>query len=201
MERPAFGVSRVVAPAYLLHLKISEKLPFFSFGMTEYTVQALLLLLTVLVMRKAKLSYLFSLITVVLYGFVLDGFMALVALFPMGHISLRLTFYIVGMLFCSTGVSLLFHTYISPEAYELFVKEISQKRNADIHKVKTLYDCASRLISILLSFAFFGFWHFEGIKLGTVVCAFLNGFLIGCFSKLFERFFEFKDAFQFRKLF
>ena len=28
-----FGVSMVVAPAYLLHLKISEYLPFFSFGM------------------------------------------------------------------------------------------------------------------------------------------------------------------------
>ena len=39
-----FGVSMVIAPAYLLHLKVSEYLPFFSFGMAEYTLQAVLLL-------------------------------------------------------------------------------------------------------------------------------------------------------------
>ena len=37
-----FGVSMVVAPAYLLHLKISPYLPFFTFGVASYTVQFLL---------------------------------------------------------------------------------------------------------------------------------------------------------------
>ena len=32
-----FGLSMVVAPAYLLHLKVSQYLPFFSFGTAEYT--------------------------------------------------------------------------------------------------------------------------------------------------------------------
>ena len=60
MEKADFGVSMVVAPAYLLHLKISQFLPFFSFGMAEYTLQAVLLLLMVLVLRKFKVSYLFA---------------------------------------------------------------------------------------------------------------------------------------------
>ena len=38
-----FGLSMIAAPAYLLHLKISEYLPFFSFGMASYAFQALLL--------------------------------------------------------------------------------------------------------------------------------------------------------------
>ena len=33
MEKADFGMSMVVAPAYLLHLKISEFLPFYTFGM------------------------------------------------------------------------------------------------------------------------------------------------------------------------
>lgn len=36
MERSDFGMSMVVAPAYLIHLKVSQFLPFFSFGMSEY---------------------------------------------------------------------------------------------------------------------------------------------------------------------
>ena len=45
MQRANFGLSMIVAPAYILHLKISEFLPFFSFGMAEYTLQDVILLL------------------------------------------------------------------------------------------------------------------------------------------------------------
>ena len=83
----------------------------------------------------------------------------------------------------------------------MFVREVSQHFRLDIHKFKTAYDCASCLISILMSFIFFGLWHFEGIKFGTVLCALLNGFLISQFTKLFERKFEFKDRFSLKKYF
>ena len=36
MERAGFGMSMVVAPAYLLHLKLSQTLPWFTFGVSEY---------------------------------------------------------------------------------------------------------------------------------------------------------------------
>lgn len=201
MERADFGVSMVVAPAYLLHLKISEFLPFFSFGMAEYTLQAVVLLVMILILRKAKLSYFFSFVTAVLYGLMLDGVMALVALIPAGGMGMDVLFFVIGMLFCSAGVSMVFHTYISPEAYELFVKELSGKYGLDIHKFKTAYDCTSCLLSIVMSFAFFGLWHFEGIKLGTVVCALLNGTIISLFTRFFEKYWVFEDRFPYRKYF
>ena len=114
---------------------------------------------------------------------------------------LRVLWYLLGTVFCSLAVSLFFHTYISPEAYELIVKEISQKLNCDINKVKTAYDCLSTLLGVVLSFAFFGFGVFEGVKLGTVVCALVNGFLIGQFTKLLEKGFVFKDKFNLAKYF
>ena len=52
MERANFGVSMVVAPAYLLHLKISESLPFFTFGMAEYTLQAVILIFMMMGTRR-----------------------------------------------------------------------------------------------------------------------------------------------------
>lgn len=56
MERADFGMSMIVAPAYLIHLKVSQLLPFFSFGVSEYVFQALLLVVTALVMRRNKRS-------------------------------------------------------------------------------------------------------------------------------------------------
>lgn len=201
MEKASFGMSMVVAPAYIIHLKVSEFLPFFSFGMAEYTLQAVLLVLMMIFLRRFKLSYLFSFVTAVIYGFTLDGAIALASFIPADSMVLRIFYFVVGMLICSVGVSMFFHTYISPEAYELFVKELSAKFGISITRFKTGYDCVSCLISIIMSFAFFGLWHFEGIKLGTVICAIFNGYTIGLCSKFFEKSFEFKDGLKLKKLF
>ena len=201
MEKADFGMSMVVAPAYLLHLKISQTLPFFSFGMAEYTLQAAVIVLLALVMRRFRLSYLFSFCTAVIYGFVLDGVMLLAAPLPAQGAVLRFAYYALGMLLCSVGVSLLFHTYIAPEAYELFVKEASQRFGVEIHRFKTGYDCVSCAVGVLMSSAFFGLWHFEGVKLGTIFCALVNGSIIGLCTRMLEDRFEFRDGLPYRKVF
>ena len=202
MEKGDFGVSMVVAPAYLIYRWLSPMFPFVTFGMAEYCLQAVLLIAMCIVMRRFRLSYLFSFITAVVYGFVLDGFMALGALFPAPTtIWLRLLWYIPGMLFCTAGVSMMFHTYISPEVYELFVKELSSHFHKDIHKFKTCYDIVSLLVGIALSFAIYGLWKFEGVKLGTIICAIINGWIISRFTKFFEKHWVFKDKLPWRKFF
>lgn len=196
-----FGMSMVVAPAYLLHLKLSQIASWFSFGVAEYCTQAVLLICSAIIYRKFKLMYLFSFVTAIVYGLVLDGSMMITDMIPDYGMLGRILLFIVGMLLCSFGVSMLFHTYFAPEAYELIVKEISTRFKTNINKTKTIYDCTSCLIAVIMSFAFFGFGTFEGVKYGTIVCALLNGFLIGRFSKLMEHFFEFKDKLKLRKYF
>ncbi|MCM1135781.1 MAG: DUF6198 family protein [Clostridium sp.] len=194
MEKADFGMSMVVAPAYLIYLKVSQYLEGFTFGMAEYCLQAVLLVITSVILRRFKLTYLFSFGTALLYGAVLDFFVWLAGPLHSTAISGRAGFYCIGLLFCATGVSLLFHTYIAPEAYELIVKEISSRFQKEIHIVKTFYDCGSCVVSIIMSFVFFGFGHFEGVKLGTIVCALVNGWLIGKISTVLENRFVFKDA-------
>ena len=201
MEKPDFGVSMVVAPAYILHLKISETYSFFTFGMAEYTLQAVLLIIMALVLRRFKLSYLFSFVTAVIYGFILDLCMLLVSYVPMENMALRITYYTLGMVLCAIGIALFFHTYIAPEVYELFVKEVSSKYGVEIHRFKTGYDICSCLIGVILSFIFFGFGVFRGVKWGTIICAMINGTLIGLCSKFLEQRFEFKDGLGLRKYF
>ena len=200
-EKAGFGMSMVVAPAYILHLKISQILPWFTFGVAEYVFQGFLVILTVLIMRRFKLHYLFSFVTAVLYGTLLDAAMTVIAPLPEHVFWVRLIWYILGTVLCSLAVSFFFHTYLSPEAYELIVKEFALRYKLNIHKVKTLYDCLSTILGVILSFSFFGFGVFEGVKLGTIVCAIVNGFLIGRFSILLEHYFEFKNKFRLEKYF
>jgi len=200
-ERADFGMSMVVAPAYLIHLKVSETLSWFSFGVAEYFTQAVLLIATALVLKRFKPVYLLSFVTTIIYGILLDLSIKFISFWPDSGLAGRVALFIAGMLFCSLGVSMLFHTYFAPEAYELLVKEVSGKFKTNINKTKTIYDCTSCIIAIVLSFAFFGLWHFEGVKYGTVICALLNGFLIGRFSKLAEAAFEYKDLLELRKYF
>ena len=91
MEKADFGVSMVVAPAYLLYRWLSPAWSFVSFGMAEYCMQAVLLLAMCLLLRRFRVSYLFSFVTAVVYGFVLDAFMLLGAMLPAGdsHSSLH----------------------------------------------------------------------------------------------------------------
>ena len=146
-------------------------------------------------------KYLFSFFTAVIYGITLDIMMNAVSFVPGEGISVRMIFYVLGLLFCAIGVSMFFHSYISPEAYEMFVKEIAGRYGFDINKTKTVYDCTSCAIAIVLSFIFFGFMHFEGVKAGTIICALVNGHTIGICSMVIEKRYEIKDRFPLRNCF
>ena len=195
-----FGVAMVVAPAYILHLKISEFLPFFSFGMAEYTLQAVLLVIMMLTVRRFKVTYLFSFVTAVIYGLLLDASLMLVSTLP-ADFAVRIAIYTLGFPVVTFGVALLFNTYISPEAYELFVMEVSKKFHLDMGKVKIYYDIASSIASVAFSFAFFGFGVFRGISWGTLITAIFNGITIRFFCKVLSKNFEFKDKLPLRKIF
>lgn len=199
MEKANFGLSMVVAPAYLLHLKVSEILPFFSFGVAEYAFQAIVLIILSLVMRRLKRAYFLSFATAIIYGTVLDLMISAVSLFPYTGTAWRLLFYVLGMVICAIGVAFFFRSYFPPAAYELFVKEISAKYNAQVSKTKTIYDCCSCVLAIVLSLLFYG--RLVGIGWGTVICSLVNGFLIGKIGNYLDKRYRFEDAFGLRKIF
>ena len=197
MTRADFGLSMIVAPAFI----ISEFSSFMTFGMAEYLFQALLLILLVVFVRRFKFTYLLSFLTAVLYGMMLDGCLCLLSFLGEINIAVRITFYFIGLFTTALGVAFMFHTYISAEVYELFVKEATERFGWKIGVVKTVYDCTSLVLSVLMSFAFFGFGHFKGIGIGTLVCALVNGRLISAFGSLLEKKYDFVDRFPLRKYF
>ena len=202
MEKADFGVSMVVAPAYLLYRWLSPAWSFVTFGMAEYLLQALLLVALGCVLRRFRLSYLFSFVTAVLYGLALDGAMLLMSLFPQTReIWIRCVYYALGIYITTGGVAFLFHTYFMPEAYELFVKEISRHYGLDLYRFKRYYDYTSMAVSVALSFAFFGLGQFRGIHVGTLVSALLNGPLIALHSRILDGHLDFRDRLKLRRFF
>ena len=190
------GISMVVAPAFILHLKLSQAFPWFTFGVAEYCLQGAVLILMMCLLRKIRITYCLSFVTAIFYGLVLDGSTALLSLLPQKLMWQRFAFYIGGDLLICSGVALLFHTYLPLEAYELFVMKLSQKWNIKLHTFKTIYDCASLVLAIVASLLLFG--NLQGVGIATVVCAFLNGTLISLFSRLWERIWRFEDKFPLR---
>ncbi len=197
MEKANFGMSMIVAPAYVLHRWLQPVWGWFTFGAAEYCFQALLLVVMSLALGRFRISWLCSFVTAVIYGFVLDGIMLLAAPLPTGMLW-RAVWYLLGMVICSMGVACMFRTYLSPEVYELLVKEGSRRYGVEIHRFKTGYDCASCLLAVVMSFLCFGLWQFVGVQWGTIFCALINGWLIGQCSRLLEKCFVFKDALPWR---
>ncbi len=181
-ERGGLGLSMIVAPAYILAGATG-----LGFGTMEYIVQAALLVLLAILLRRFRLSYLFSFITAFVYGLVLDGVMLLFAPLPAGSLLLRVLWFALGALVTAVAVAVFFRVYPSPEAYDLFVRDVSRAFGIPGGRFKLLYDLSSAALSVVLSFVFFGFGSFYGIGIGTVVLAFCNGPVIGSVGKLLDR--------------
>lgn len=182
-----FGVSMIVAPAYIVSLRF----PVLTFGQAEYVVQAIVFVLLCLVVRRVKLVYFSSFLTGLIYGLVLDGWRTL-PLFdprvtPPGSMALpvRILLLIGGTLLTSFSVALFFETYLYPQVYDFFVKCVSAHFGLDRPKFKTAFDLSFLLLSVALTLLFFG--RIRGVGVATLLIAPINGTLIGLCSKFFGR--------------
>lgn len=200
-----FGYSMIVAPAYLLFAKLGGLI---SFGTAEYLFQGLLLILMCVCVRRFRVQYLFSFITAVVYGYTFDLMLWLVGAVPSDTLASRIVLFAVGTAFISISVALFVRTYLAPEVYELFVRELAVVYSIPFGRVKLSYDCISCAFSIMLSVILFGAGVFadfsftalgeaivsgyvlEGIGIGTVVAALVNGPLITLCGKWLDAHFE-----------
>lgn len=188
MTKADFGISMVVAPAYLLSLKVS----FLSFGLAEYVMQAALLILFCLVLRQFRWQYLLSFATALIYGAVLDlEFLLMQGFVPVG-IFARILTYIAGVLVSALALAFFFHTYFQLEVYDMVVKLASERLEKPISRCKMVYDVTSCIVAVVLSLLFFG--DIRGVGVGTVVCALVNGYLIGLFCRILEKYIDFSPA-------
>ena len=68
MSAADFGLSMIVAPAYIL----SQKISFLTFGQCEYLIQGVFFIVFCILMKKIKIQYFVSFLTCIIYGFFVD---------------------------------------------------------------------------------------------------------------------------------
>ena len=190
-----FGVSMIAAPAYILSLRTG-----FSFGQCDYLIEFILLIVFCIVMKKFKILYLSSFVTTILYGAFLDTWRILIPVLnpdeaAPGSMSMpwRIALLAGGMLLTGCSVALLFRVYLYPQAYDLFVKGLSEKTGRSQTVVKRIYDLCSLVLAAAMSLVFFG--RFTGIGIGTILMTFLNSFIIDYSGRAVDSLFEFKPLF------
>lgn len=178
----------VVAPAYL----ISEKIPFLTFGMSEYIFQAFLLAVFCAVVGRFRVKYLLSFVTAFIYGNLLDLDLFILSLGGNYVFGVRVLLFAAGVVATAIGVAFFFNTYLPLGVYELFVKGLCDRFSLDIGKTKIAYDCSSLAVACVMSVAFFlGCGRFAVSGSGTLICSAAERVVISAFSKLFTSKFSF----------
>lgn len=200
VTKGGFGVSMVVAPAYIIHLVVEKVLPWYTFGTSEYILQGVLMVALWIVLKKIEPKFLLSFLTAVIYGFVLDGwFLILGGSAPYAQMYMRIISLAAGIVVTSLSIALFFRTYLPQQVYELFVAQIAKKFGKDTSKTKWVYDISSLTVSvigaIIVSFIFDDIKFTDCIGIGTVACTIFNAPLISLFGKLLDKFFIFDAAF------
>ncbi|MCD7776719.1 MAG: DUF6198 family protein [Firmicutes bacterium] len=195
-----YGVSMIVAPAYIIWMKLSESISWITFGQCEYIVQGALFILFCILMKRVKIVYFSSFLTGVIYGLVLDMWRLIPVLNPdvtePGSLPAwqNVILFALGMVMTSFSISLFFKTYLYPQVYDFFVKGITAHYNLDRGKFKTAFDFTCLGVSLLLSFVLFG--KIVAVGVGTVIITCFNGLLISLFGRLTDKFITVKPTFE-----
>ena len=189
------GMSMVAAPAYI----ISQKISVISYGTTEYLFQAVFLILMCIIIRKARLSFLTSFATAVVYGYLLDFAVYVTGFIPADSLFVRIPLFILGMLMTSLAVAFFFNTYLAPCAYDFFVRVVGHEKKLNMRKWKLSFDFSMLCLSIVLSLILFH--KFVAISYGTFVMAAINGNIIAFFSNTMQKHIVFFDRFPLAKYF
>lgn len=188
--KSGFGVSMVVAPAYVLHLKVSETLSWFTFGVAEYCVQGLLIIIMIIALRGVRLKYLLSFVTTMIYGQVLDFWRRIFGEEVAGSIPSRVAYAAFGILIVALAIAMMFRTCLPQEAYEMFVKEISGHFGLNINRFKWIFDLSCLAAAIILMLAFFHTFSYNMVGIATLVIAFINAPLIALSGKIIDHFYH-----------
>lgn len=195
------GVSMIAAPAFVIYEAIAPLWSGFSVGMTEYLIQALLLVILCIIIRKFNWRFLLAFAVAFVYGYVLDFFLWALEGISFDYVWLRWLMLIVGDCVTALGIACFFKTYMPLTVYELFVYETSTNFKTNINKIKWIFDISLLLISIILTITIFGdiltfewstifFASFHSIGLGTIITTIINSPIIFFMSKLLDKIFD-----------
>ena len=163
-----FGISAVSSFPYSLH----QAFPAFSFGVWSYLFQLGLTGILMLEARQFSIRYLSAFVVSVAFGYLLDAANLLSKLLPRILIA-RCAYFALGTVCLIVGVCLMMCSELPILPQDLFVRELSKLRGWKLQRVKTVFDCACLLGSVVVSLLFSV--QLDALGIGTIISALVMG--------------------------
>ncbi len=192
--KSGFGVSMVVAPAYILYSKLSTIFPLFTFGIAGNCLQGMLIIAIVIITKRFKWKYLLSFVTVICNGFMLDVWFKILGEEQFSLLWQRVISSIAGQTITALAIAFFLRTYLPQQAYELFVKELAEHFQFNLTKFKWIYDITSLVVAIVLMYILFQRFATNMVGINTLLSTIVNAPLIGIFGAMLDKRFEFTSV-------
>ena len=186
LVKSVFGVSNLSS----LPLVLSDIFSFISFGMMNFAVQTILLLILMIITKQPKAAYIFSFIIGFIFGLLVDMFDVLLA--PLSDLFiLRIIYFFAGWVLISFGAALFIKSSMPLMPFDAFVKDLSLYFKVKVKLVKTISDLIFVTSSVILSLTFLH--SLVGVGVGTIFMAFFTGSLTQWFIDRLDKIYEFKS--------
>ncbi len=169
---PTLGTSPITSLPYVMTLILP-----WSLGTTTIVFNVGFILIQYLILRKRfPVKELLQLPTLFIFGAFIDLGMWMASCYVPTAYPLRMFEVLLGCLFLALGIALQLISDISLMPGDGVIKTISNEFKIPFGKVKICFDFSIVISALILSLAYFQ--RINGIREGTIVAAFLVGWLI-----------------------
>ena len=180
VAQAGLGISPISTLPFVL-----SKITDFSFGAMNFAVNLVFVLLQILLLgRRFKLFSLLQIPFVFLFSLSIDAGMWIVAHFPMTIYPVQLTVSVVGCFFMALSIGLMVCSKLLMMPGDGFVLALSTVTGKPYGMLKQANDIISVVLAAIFGWVLLG--HIEGIREGTVISAFLVGYILRYLMPILE---------------
>ena len=180
VAQAGLGISPISTLPFVL-----SKITDFSFGAMNFAVNLVFVLLQILLLgRRFKLFSLLQIPFVFLFSLSIDAGMWIVAHFPMTTYPVQLTVSVVGCFFMALSIGLMVCSKLLMMPGDGFVLALSTVTGKPYGMLKQANDIISVVLAAIFGWVLLG--HIEGIREGTVISAFLVGYILRYLMPILE---------------
>lgn len=186
MVKSGFGISSISSVPYTLSLVFDN----ITYGSWNYIFQCVLILILVLITKKFKVGYIVSFFLAIVFGNMIDFCNIFIMQKLLNNIIYNIIYFLISFSMLSVGMSLLLKCKTPVLPIDTFTRDLTEEFNINYKKVKTVFDLSCLATTIVLSVVFLK--GFEGIGIGTVICALITGKVVSFVNSFVDEHFYFK---------
>ncbi len=169
---PELGTSPITSLPYVMTFIFP-----WTLGLTTVALNIFFILLQIFILgRRFQWKELGQLPTLFAFGFFIDFGMWIASCYIPENYGLRIAEVLLGCIFLASGIALQLLSNVSLMPGDGFIRTVANEYKISFGKVKICFDISIVLLALILSFIWFH--NITGVREGTIIAAFLVGFLI-----------------------